>query len=1438
MCFREDVKWDIHQDDDPKKFMTVSCNEYILAVPDYSSHARQHPEGTNGEAENNNSGQQVPNTLFKKIVMKLSGHVRWLAGLVFERDCLADHRSFNFKPHFNVIFKRPAANDVIPLSQCGYRANRIQFYDALDGFRSHHLHLSLAVIAPVDRDWSIRNSEPSSGYNSMHTSPRFFTHFFDWWSLFSGVMSLPIRQGKLFAGMAKPSKKFSRHLATIKYNLLLSPFLVSHIYKHGRKQEPVQEPIGVTGLKIRIDSFMLDLHQRREEFAAQGKGRLKTLKTSGMRINQAQLDFISADIRAISAFIGGRASSPNDNSFVQPPPHSGSPSFSDCATAEESTWIDAHDFIELDEIPSNDPLVDSRVMPLAFSPRFTYLRQTDHQNPLGQEVERTSHFGNEPTHYCIISGENDPSLVQNELVRKRLKTLRCQLELLKRRVGEEELRLLRDGSADSDIKQRYELLQQHYEATKSSVAFMDEMLQKLPPNPKNPIDAAVHSTTNDEKDAGLPSEFEDSMSVSTETDVLAPPLVSASSFKNCFIIHNVQWKWNNALRDIVLHYGHQVNQRRGFIYYLSRRAVRFIIDIVQEQERTRKSAESGRSGNNPSSPPEFTPMNDPSHSSLDARIEEILNDGKEFVDANDPLGPGKTPDVISPKIGQTSAEEFTAQDSYHLRLIAPQIQLQSKKNATQVVLVTAREMELRVVQIMDKGRISDEVSGLVQRRFSLDMDGVQFFVTNVNSTKDALHLEALDSYGTSAKSKWPPWAPLETNFDFEMVAPGLTRIVQKTSASLRYDKYNNLRLKYNSELSDERSPNPRISNESESRMDHLWVNFPHVRAICDSSQYYAIYIIVLDLLMYSEPLEKIRNEKLEKIMLATDFSDLSGSPEMVADLQKRIRDLEETKAYFQLHAQDLDGQGWHDLVVIEQDLLNCEDELFFLMKAIATSQRKRDDRSPDASSAGLLRWYLSATEIVWLMVKDGLDPLMEIQLKHATYERTDNSDGSNYNVMEIEQIRGLNLVPNAAYPEMIAPYIETSSSSDADRDDGIKMFKVRWYMLEAIAGIPVLDQFEINLFPVKLQIEREIGVRIFEYIFPGHEHGGNVSVVSAHGPEITPGNEEEFATERTGTRLDRPSKSRPPDSRHTMAMEDRDAASQPPKTATTSKSAHRFLSSASHDHGLHGKPGRRDASTSSSRSHSFASLFQIRNGSQNWSSEDMRSVHWTDKASSLSSASGVSSGAEKGRRFELHRRSSKDSDVDGDKASDDLSEMVNRASNFMTLAYVKIPSVVLCLSYKGRNERNLEDIHNLVFRMPALEYRNKTWSNLDLALRLKKDVIKALISHTGAIIGNKLSHHRPTRPQRSGLREAAASSSIILESRSESGTSSRASDSFHERNSRDIRKQNRSRSSSVSSWYGASRGLHSSASSTRSHGPLEASMDGESPLSTSSLSSL
>ena len=1177
-------------------------------------------------------------------------------------------------------------------------------------------------------------------------------------------MSLPIRQGKLFPGREKSSKKFGRHLATIKYNLLLAPFFISHIYKHKDVEDYASDVVGATGLKLGLESFMLDLHQRREEFASQGIGRLKATRTSVMRINKAQLDFISADIRAVSASIKGTAAedlkrAPDDdlNSY-----HDQAFLASDVEhfiiPDRNFDWIDMDDFVELDWILPAETHPQTRIMPLAFAPRFTYIRQTDHTGPTRQPSGRKSRFGDEPTHFCVMTADNDPQRVQRNLVQKRITLLRDQLKSHSSLVADQETKLKNSGSKDNG---HLHVLQQQREMIEQKISFMQAMLGRILRHLQlNNIDHEPSRSATTDSMAGI--DLLDDTSDHERAYHGVKPNEIADNFNNRFIIHNVQLKWNNSLRNVILRYVHQVSQRRGFVYYMSQRAVKFILDIVDEQQRNRSRTRGASPHGTPTSQPSpATSFNDDAGNSLnlEERIRELLNDGKNFVAADDPK-PAKSPRRTSQAAENDLSEEYTPQNSYHLRLIAPQIQLQSEKNSKSVVLVTAREMQLKVVQIMDRTRLADDVSGLVQRRFSVDMDGVQFFVTNQKTINQFIHLYSANRYGSPQGSAWPPWAPVEVNFDFELIPFGWSRVVQKTSASLRYDKYNTLRLKYNDEVNRDKTNRSSLTEDVESRIDHLWVEFPHVRAVCDSTQYYAMYVIVLDLLLYSEPLEKTRSERLEKIMLATDFSDLSGTPEMVTNLQKRVRQLEDIKTHFQIHAKQLDRQGWQDRLAIERDLASCEDELFFIMKAITTSQRKPDERTPDSQTNGLLRWYLSASEIVWHLMRGSDQPLMEIQLQHALYDRTDNSDGSNHNVMEIERIQGLNLLPDATYREMIAPYFEPGAKA-SPLHENIKMFKIQWIMMEAIAGIPVLDQFEVNLFPVKLQLEREVGKKLFEYVFPndGNNNGASPFLLRHTSPQddgdsddaeemkllASPGGEMSYNPLPSASAASLEVRLRPTTMLHS------------PRSPTSPTSSTFKASNSGRD--------QRNLIMNSSKGRIFQkpqstpSLPSVLSSSRRKSGESLQTQERSTSEASSTNLSIATTGSERSKKFVLHRTNS---DVDKEKSSpaDELTEMMSRASNYMTLAYAKVPSVVLCLSYKGRGERNFEDLNDFVFRMPTLEYRNKTWSNLDLALRLKRDFIKALISHTGAIIGHKLHHRRSMKRRRSQVRDAGASPSI------------------------------------------------------------------------------
>ncbi|KAI1502335.1 mitochondrial protein from FMP27-domain-containing protein [Biscogniauxia marginata] len=1345
MCWRNNVRLNIHTEDDPTRLVTVDSGEYVLAIPDYSHQARDAAGGVGENESMASESSYKSGAAFKKVVMKLSGNVQWMAGLVFEQAIEGDKRNFEFRPHYDIVLKAPQ----YAKSQDGTLP-----YDAFRGFRSEHIHLSIAVRAPADRDWSSSEPHLSKSYNTVHLTPRFFTHFFAWWSLFSGPMSLPVRQGPLWPSREQNSKKFGRHLGTIKFNILFAPLFLSHIYKHKDAEDYAENSVSATGIKVRFDSFMLDIHMRREEFNTQDRGHKTNGRTTGIKIHAAQLDLLSADVRAVSASIKGTATEAITKNSVstlitqQEDDGTGLSNFT--IPDNDFNWIDMDDFMELDWILPSESTPDTKILPLVYAPRVTYFRQTDIGGTIDGDPDRTSPFGDEPTHLCIMSQDDDPRRVQSQLIQSRLDQLETQIATNIRNVGDAELRMIRSDGNDPDIKAEYESLSRHTNVLHDKRIFLESMLQHM----------SFKTTESDQTQTDDDSEEWIDLG---EGKIKAPSGAEfASDFKNRFVVHNMQLKWNNLLRNIILRYSHQVSQRRGFVYYLSRPAVKFILDIVEEQARAKQNNKP--TNTSPAAPDSSTPSADDksrdTNADIEYRIKQILKDGRKYVNDD---GPSLSEGAINTHMEDITsgiAEEFAPQSSYHVRLIAPQIQLQSEKNKKHVVLITAKGMELKVVEVMEKARLSDQVSGLVQRRFLLRMDSAQFFVTHQKwFAGQLLSMYSGNTYGTPSGSSWPPWVPMEVMYDFQSDPFGFKRVVQKTSALLRYDKFNTLRLKYNDEVNDTETASL-SANITETRTDNLWVEFPQARALCNSSQYYAVYVIVLDLLMYSEPLEKTRSERLEKIMLASDFSDLRGIPEMVTRLQERIRQLEEIKSHFQIHSKYLDRQGWEDRLLLERDLAACEDELFFMMKAITTSQRKYESGS---QSSAMLKWTIAAKEIVWHLIRDNNEPLVEMQLRDVEYDRTDYSDGSHINLMQVGKVLGLNLMRDAIYPEMVAPYFEDEKGHATDLD-GKHMIRVYWHMLEAIAGIPVMDHFEVNLFPMKVQLEHEVGTKLFEYIFPGMEEDKSTE----------PGNQNDSPFVMKSSFPGEAEDDTPDDATSGSGRLGSSASDKAPSFTTRAGSLElRLRPTLNLDSRSPEESPQRSQTinVNSGEGNSVFRFFGSKTATKKPSYESLRPTTPRPGVGRAATAVSATSENKKGTRFAMSRKPGNS----GDKPSDDLTKMITRASNYVTFAYIKLPSVVLCLSYKGKGDRNLEDVHDFVFRLPTIEYRNKTWSNLDLALAMKSRIIKALISHTGAIIGNKFKL-RPNMAQQNRLREMA-NSSVLLATPSLSNSGDNSDDS-------------------------------------------------------------
>lgn len=253
----------------------------------------------------------------------------------------------------------------------------------------------------------------------MHLTPKSFAHFFDWIHSFSGNLSLPIRTGPLFPSMEVGKQKFGSHLMTLKYNLQIEPLYLSHVYKSTRASD-----MGLTeftGIKAKVDSFTLDLHQRKEERVVTNKVLETQRKSQHMAIYRGQVDLKVTDLRALTAtFENDLTENRHAETTTRDPMHApdvprGSHAHKtgkfDVAT-EDELWIDMDDFTELDAIlPEISPVC--RIIPLAYAPKFLYDRDTTHREGSNQETYASDisvpgqRFGFEKTHLCSMVSSSE-----------------------------------------------------------------------------------------------------------------------------------------------------------------------------------------------------------------------------------------------------------------------------------------------------------------------------------------------------------------------------------------------------------------------------------------------------------------------------------------------------------------------------------------------------------------------------------------------------------------------------------------------------------------------------------------------------------------------------------------------------------------------------------------------------------------------------------------------------------------------------------------------------------------------------------------------------------------------------------------------------------------------------------------------------------------------
>lgn len=1008
-CWSEGTKLAIHGSDDPTEFLKITSKSFLLAIRDFTDTQK-----------------------FDKILMRLTGNVIWKLGLLFESGSLKsageEERSCYFVPHYKIELVNPK---FIPKNT---------FHDSYKGFRSDFIHMSFGVFS----------DDKSSCSNRVHLAPHCMAHFLSWWSLFSTYTSGPIRQGPLFPDLVQNPKKFSRALFTVKYQLSLAPLTISHAYRHADSQLDLRgnNNIAFTGLKGNFGFLKIDLHQKRVKMI-HTDDKLNISRTIWkFKMNAAEIDCVDADIRtiftifdqeAIEELLAKNLGIVNDSDCEH---DVNSPSPARMDLAHDSNWYDFEDYTDLDQISldSTTPL-KFKAIPLLYSPRISYLRNLNDES-----LDVSYPFGDEEAHNCFL-GHNHPERTQESLARKRAQEIEQQIRLISTSI--ESLNAITGGGkATSESNERLMKLDRQMHDFKHRLHIIHKVLEELEIS-KIPT---INFTSDDVESApsSLNMESGEHHLHLTNTSLVRTSTIESfrsmrevssafvkSSFNNRFIIHNILLKINKNTRDHLMSYALNMFNRKKTKFFRAYKAVALLDELLKSK---------------------FDKPGGLSESSTDFFTVEDLVSNSELMERFDDI------------IREVPGEDFEAFDNYQVKLVSPQIQITSETESEKAILVTARDIEISIIDInqvaSSKGKsIPLDFNTLVETRYCTKLNEAHFFIFGKEeiSRDNALGF-CLNGYGMEdGSSYWPPWMPMEMCYNCEPLESFV--FLKRNEMILTFTRPNSLFFNGKSHLPE--------SNEA-----RLRVGFPQVVLMSDSEQYSAIYAIVADLLSFASSFDK-KVDKLSKVLLADEVKNnldkLDAS--IVINLQNKIRELYRTRGYLKLHDPRNYLLAAQDIAVEIQVTIM---ELDLLMTAIKRNYDSMKTTSKKAVRQSKLNWQVGADELTWRLFDENKKPFIVFELGPSTFIRSQGSEGANSNKISISTLRCFNLQQNPVYSELLSPLKE-----DSKYDELKPLIEILWIMGVPVGGISDIEDLIVLLQPLKFKMDHKTSGRLLRYLFPG-----------------------------------------------------------------------------------------------------------------------------------------------------------------------------------------------------------------------------------------------------------------------------------------------------------------------------------------------------------------
>lgn len=617
-------------------------------------------------------------------------------------------------------------------------------------------------------------------------------------------------------------------------------------------------------------------------------------------------------------------------------------------------------------------------------------------------------------------------------------------------------------------------------------------------------------------------------------------------FKERYTIHNPQIIWTSAVHDIVNRWRDYRNHYYIQSYNISSRATQLLRELVEKC--TLHEYQQYYGGHQQRSSTSSSSRNDKKnipHHGLDSHAAQVLlnkliadRDCHFVVDNETNRQKQQSYTAPSSDSGDGSdnnpkhqldqiPEGYSSENMTLIDLWNPQVFLQSNTRQDCGILVANERVQVKQFEIIETGN-SDVDTCAVKKRTVASVDAVQLFVTK-RGTLDKVDLLLDGHFGVNLKHPindlLSPWIPPEMFLDDYIGHHHTARFRRfgndsNITGTIQYDRHNPIR----SSSAYQSSSSHYQPWDDQCNSTHL--HFPNFDFTADPYQYSVLYQVVGDIILFKkEPRHLERTDRLRDITFSIYANGDSPQKtlEDVMDLQTKIRHF--SHLYQDYHRQlviqsacmDTDDSGsvaqlQQRYQSARQHLITYQEALFLLMQSFKQMMDKYqqhgssnlNDSNNDASSpsspnsaydtsdndyttTAVSKVKISVKALVWRMLQNDGSPFSQWKLTNTSYVLISNKDQSLCHTLEIDKLLVKNTTPSPVFKQVVGPFLETPpglSSSTIPDFSRHKMIYGRLVSLKPVGGIPVIQQMEINLFPLRLQLTYDFWRSFVGYLFP------------------------------------------------------------------------------------------------------------------------------------------------------------------------------------------------------------------------------------------------------------------------------------------------------------------------------------------------------------------